>query len=159
MEILCCINRNWIKNCYNFLHMLWHRTIPGIEGDGKRAIELWWDIISIGCNSAHDDITKWNFFPRYWPFVPGIHQSPVNPHTQRPVTRGFDVFFDLCLNKRLSKQSWGWWFEMPSHLLWRHCNDKSKAWHIMAWKFPFPCYWPYLKGTNGHWSIPLTKGK
>ena len=31
--------------------------------------------------------------------------------TQRPVTRSFDVFFDLCLNKRLSKQSWGWWFE------------------------------------------------
>ena len=27
---------------------------------------------------------------------------------QRPVTRGFDVFFDLCLNKGLSKQSWGW---------------------------------------------------
>ena len=26
-------------------------------------------------------------------------------HTQRPVTRGFDVFFDLCLNKRLGKQS------------------------------------------------------
>ena len=43
---------------------------------------------------------------------------------QRPVTRSFDVFFDLRLNKQLSKQSWGWWFEMPSHLLWRHCNAK-----------------------------------
>ena len=31
--------------------------------------------------------------------------------TQRPVTRSFDVFFDLRLNKRLSKQSWSWWFE------------------------------------------------
>ena len=29
--------------------------------------------------------------------------------SQRPVTRSFDVFFDLRLNKRLSKQSWGWW--------------------------------------------------
>ena len=29
---------------------------------------------------------------------------------QRPVTRSFDVFFDLRLNKRLSKQSWDWWF-------------------------------------------------
>ena len=29
---------------------------------------------------------------------------------QRPVTRSFCVFFDLCLNKRLSKQWWGWWF-------------------------------------------------
>ena len=42
---------------------------------------------------------------------------------QRPVTRSFDVFFDLHLNKRLSKQSWGWWFETPSRPLWRHCND------------------------------------
>ena len=33
---------------------------------------------------------------------------------QRPVTRSFDVFFDLRLNKRLSKQSWGWWFETLS---------------------------------------------
>ena len=30
---------------------------------------------------------------------------------QRPVTRSFDVFFDLHLNKRLGKQSWGWWFK------------------------------------------------
>ena len=35
----------------------------------------------------------------------------------------FDVFFDLRLNKRLSKQSWGWWFEKPSRPLWRNCND------------------------------------
>ena len=41
---------------------------------------------------------------------------------QRPVTRSFDVFFDLHPNKRLSKQSWGWWFETP---LWRHTNAIS----------------------------------
>ena len=41
---------------------------------------------------------------------------------QRPVTRSFDVFFNLCLNKRLSKQSWSWWFETPSRSSWRHCN-------------------------------------
>ena len=40
--------------------------------------------------------------------------------TQRPVTRSFDVFFDLRLNKRLSKQSWGWWFETLSRPLWPH---------------------------------------
>ena len=42
--------------------------------------------------------------------------------TQMPVTRSFDVFFDLRLNNRLSKQSRGWWFETPSRPLWRHCN-------------------------------------
>ena len=43
--------------------------------------------------------------------------------TQRPLTRSFDVFFYLRLNKRFSKQSWGWWFEMLPHPLWHHSND------------------------------------
>ena len=30
---------------------------------------------------SHDDVIKWKHFPRYWPFVRGIHRSPVNsPH-------------------------------------------------------------------------------
>ena len=41
---------------------------------------------------------------------------------QRPVTRSFDVFFDLRLNKTLSKQWPGSWFEMPSCPSWPHCN-------------------------------------
>ena len=51
--------------------------------------------------------------------------------TQRPVTRSFDAFFDRRLNKRLSKQSWAWWFETPSRPLWRHCNVNG------AVRFPF----------------------
>ena len=42
--------------------------------------------------------------------------------TQRPVTRSFDVYFDLRPNKQLSKQWRGWWFETPSWSLWRHRN-------------------------------------
>ena len=42
--------------------------------------------------------------------------------TQRPVTRGFDVFFDLRLNIRVSKQSGGWWLETLSCSLWRQSN-------------------------------------
>ena len=38
------------------------------------------------------------------------------------MTRSFEVFFDLRLNKRLTKHSWGWWFETPWRLLWRDCN-------------------------------------
>ena len=31
--------------------------------------------------AQHDDVIKWKHFPRYWPFVRGIHRSPVNsPH-------------------------------------------------------------------------------
>ena len=43
--------------------------------------------------------------------------------SQRP--RSFDVFFELCLNKRLSKQSRRRWFETSLRSLWRHCNVNS----------------------------------
>ena len=52
-------------------------------------------------------------------FAPVTGEFP----TQRPVTRSFDAFFDLRLNKRLSKQWRGWWFETSSRSLWRHCNE------------------------------------
>ena len=42
--------------------------------------------------------------------------------SQRPATRSFDVFFDMHLSKRLSKQSWARWFETPSSPIWRHWN-------------------------------------
>ena len=62
--------------------------------------------------SSHDDVIKWKHFPLYWPFVRGIHRSPVTGEfpSQRPVTRSFCVFFYLHLNKRLSKQSRRRWF-------------------------------------------------
>ena len=45
-----------------------------------------------------------------------VGNSPVTGElpSQRQVPRSFDVFFDLLLNKLLSKQPWGWWFETPS---------------------------------------------
>ena len=50
--------------------------------------------------------------------------------TQRPVTRSFDVFFDLRLNKRLSKRPWGWWFVTPSWSLWRQCYELTRSCRI-----------------------------
>ena len=51
--------------------------------------------------------------------------SPVTGEfpSQRPVTQSLDVFFDLRMNKRLSKQSKRRWFETPPRSLWRHCNE------------------------------------
>ena len=66
--------------------------------------------------------------------------SPVTGEfsTQRPVTRSFNVFFDLRLNIRLSKQSWCWWFETLSRSLWRHCNV---LWRLYVWDyFQTPLY-------------------
>ena len=60
-----------------------------------------------------------------------VRNSPVTSEfpSQRPVMQSFNVFFDLRLNKRLSKQSWGWWFEMPLRSLWCHCNDQP--WYLL----------------------------
>ena len=49
--------------------------------------------------------------------------------SQRPVTRSFDVLFDLCPNKRLGKQLWGWWFETPVGSSWRHCYENGVGMH------------------------------
>ena len=80
----------------------------------------------------HDDVIKckWKHFPRNWPFVREF-TGPGEFPTQRPVTRSFGVFFDLRLNKRLNKQSWGWWFETLSRPSWRHRNDNGNP---RTWK-------------------------
>ena len=63
----------------------------------------------------------------------GIHRSPVNsPHKGQ--WRGALIFSLICgLNKRLSEQSWGWWFKMTSCSLWRHCKDIS--WEVIISSF------------------------
>ena len=52
----------------------------------------------------------------------GEFTGPGEFPTQRPVTRSFNVFFDLRFIKPLSKQWWGWWFETLLWSLWRRCN-------------------------------------
>ena len=80
-----------------------HATLTTIIGIAKSVFVQW--------SLCNDDVIKWKHFPRYWPFVRGIHRSPVNsPHKDQ---RGGALMFSLicALNKRLSKQSWGWWFD------------------------------------------------
>ena len=46
----------------------------------------------------HDDVIKWKYFPRYWPFVRVIHRSPVNfPHKGQ--WRGALMFTLICARK------------------------------------------------------------
>ena len=62
--------------------------------------------------------------------------------SQRPLTRNFEVFFDLHLKTRVSKQSRRWWFEKPSRSFWRtvmslvHCEG-----HL-------PVEWPEMQCLN-----------
>ena len=94
-----------------------------------------------------------------------VESSPVTGQfpVQRPVTQSFDVFFDLRLNKRLSKQSWGWWFETSSRSLWRHCNvwiifhwvnDIMQIWLIFAGSSKFSYLYCHVHDFFTIWSIP-----
>ena len=70
-----------------------------------------------------DDVIKWKHFPRCWPFVLGIHRSPVNS-THKGQWRGALMFSLICvwINGWVNK-SWGWRFETLSPPLWRHRNE------------------------------------
>ena len=73
-----------LQHCLRFL---WWDTLPGL------CISLL-DICSI--TSPHDDVIKWKHFPRYWPFVRGIHRSLVNsPHKGQ--WRGALMFSLICV--------------------------------------------------------------
>ena len=83
------------------------------------------EISSLRCNkqsSFHDDVINWKNNSALLAFCAGNSPVPGEFPAQRPVTRSFDVFVDLQLNKQLSKQRWRCWFEMSSHSLRRHCN-------------------------------------
>ena len=69
------------------------------------------------CWLSDADVIKWRHFPHYWSDVRGIHPL------QGPVTRNFDISFDVRLDKRLSKHSWRQWFETQSRSLQHHCNE------------------------------------
>ena len=47
--------------------------------------------------------------------------------SQKPVTRSFDIFFDLRLNKRSNELSWRRRFDTSSCSLWRHCSDMCRV--------------------------------
>ena len=55
----------------------------------------------------------------------GKSPVPVNSPHKGNWRGAFDVFFDMRLNKRWSKQPWGWLFETPPWSLWRQCNVQT----------------------------------
>ena len=79
----------------NTQHRHWHLKCTF---DSYRYLNLWYSHVSYtrGCNSRpHDDVIKWKHFPRYWPFVRGIHRGPVNS-PQKGQWRGALMFSLIC---------------------------------------------------------------
>ena len=140
--------------CKNWCRKVLHEELcpPGRNHFGKVCLDMaptfWFLPYLSHCTTGetpdqalpitHDDVIKWKPFPRYWPFVRGIHRSPVSsPHKGQ--WRGALMFFcDLRLNKRLSKQSWGWWLETLSRPLWRHCDGTKRP---ELYESVFPLSW------------------
>ena len=121
MRMFCCTSSHfghivaltdltWINYLHSSVLLWWHNDIPS---------NLWYKTHQI------KNKTWWRHqmetFSVLLAFVREIHRWI-------PLTKASDAelwfFFDLRLDKRLSKQSWGWWFETPPCPLWRHCNDK-----------------------------------
>ena len=71
------------------------------------------------CSYIHDDVIKWNHFPRYWPFVRGIHRSRWIPRT-------------MASDAEL--------FETPPWSLLRQCNATQKT-HLRMPGLKKALYW------------------
>ena len=108
-----------------------HLAIKSHQTAMPKIWALTWLLLSaiwqaLGIIAAEPSVTWWRHQMELFSALLAIcvGNSPVTGEfpTKRPVTRSFDVFFDLRLNKRLNKHSVGWWFETPSCSLWRHCN-------------------------------------
>ena len=110
----------------------------------------------------HDDVIKWKYFPRYWPFVRGIPRSPVNsPHKGQ--WRGGLIFSFICawINGWVNNRRVGDWHCNE------HCNEMWKVhWNgaviltkfssltapevVKTWWYhdveTFPHCWPFARG-------------
>ena len=145
------------------------------------------DTPAFNSTAEYYDVIKWKHFPRYWPFVRGIHRSPVE-YSDKGQWRGALIFS----KQRLSKQANRQWFETPSRSLWRHCNGRRvmltkkcdnsdqkrlaeayDGWEliwwvgnqleinhddVIKWKH-FPRYWPFVRGIHRSPVISPHKGQ
>ena len=86
---------------------------------------------------GHDDVIKWKHFPRYWPFVRGIHRSPVNS-LHKGQWRGALMFSLIC--------TWtnGWVNNRHDGNL--RCHRAHYDVTVMTWVYLFHCV---------HLSVPL----
>ena len=115
--------------CFIHLHscilddILWQRYYSIImELCINLQFSTWVSVCLIGCLTKSWWRHQMETFSTLLAICAGNSPVPGEFPTQRPVTWSFDVYFDLRPNKRLSKQSPGWWFETLSCPLWRHRN-------------------------------------
>ena len=113
--IACCLFGGILFNYYYFINALNRHIFQ-----------------NIGCvKYTYKDYTWWSHqietVSALLAICAGNSPVPGEFPAHRPVARSFGIFFDLRLNKRLSKQWWGWWFDTPWRPSWRHCNELLRS--------------------------------
>ena len=120
--MLLMFEHGWINTSYRRIDVINHPYL------NIRLIMLWKGLVSNKSDNGKVNSLApgpwWRHqmetFSALLAICAGNSPVPVNsPH--KGLWRGALMF---SLNKRLSKQSWGWWFETLSRPLWRHRNDK-----------------------------------
>ena len=115
-------HKRWVSELnWSHSNTLPNRAIFKVERSLKNALKL--------KSECHSNIATYTWWRHQMEKISALlafcaENSPVPGEfpTQKPVTRSFEFSFDLRPNKRLSKQSWGWWYETPSSSLWCHRN-------------------------------------
>ena len=126
------IMKNWQANstlhCIFIVHDLFRNELHTASVIGKFRIRVSFIMYAslLMMTSSNGNIS------RVTDHLCGEFTGPGEFPTQRPVTRSFDVYFDLRPNKWLSKQSWVWWFETLSYSLWRHRNVNGRIQVLLA---------------------------
>ena len=85
---------------------------------------------------GHNDVIKWKHFPRYWPFVRGIHRSPVNsPHKGQ--WRVALMFSLICgwINRWINNREAG---DLKRHLV--HYDVIVMMWNLIDYIKLTSCY-------------------
>ena len=118
------VGRNcWVRNDWDTVNIPYpcvcNYTPPSVVSAFWPFLEHRIELVAMGfpcivfTPPLYDDVIKWRHFLRYWPFVQGIHRTPVNSLYKGQWSRVL-MFSLICACIKMNKQSWGWWFETPS---------------------------------------------
>ena len=92
----------WVLQAHDTKY-LWRNMISSIiygtniaQDKHNRNVDIrLWDVMGVFSSEQHDNVIKWKHFPRYWPFVRGIHRSSVNSQ-YKGQWRGALMFSLIC---------------------------------------------------------------
>ena len=114
-EIIYSVSLQWSDIQFIYTHIILQKgyvvgadTTPSVRRDNQimyndHQVDT---VPLIHIQVFHDDVIKWKYFPHYWPFVQGIHRSPVNsPHKDQ--WRGALMFSLIWINGWVNNRETG----------------------------------------------------